>query len=99
MVKDCTHKFRLTQSLKDSIEVAAKGKGITSTELITQAIENYLNVEPQIKPLERTKEPNKQEPKQTAKTALNKPQKANGVYSTAKRPNAKNSPDRVVLKF
>jgi len=98
MVKDCTHKFRLTQSLKDSIEVAAKGKGITSTELITQAIENYLNVEPQIKPVERTKEPNKQEPKQTAKTPLNKPQKK-GIYSTAKRPSAKNSPDRVVLKF
>lgn len=42
-VKNCTHKFRLSESLRDRIKSAAKQKGVTVSGLITEAIEGCLN--------------------------------------------------------
>jgi len=46
MRKDKTVKFRLTSELLEQITHKAKGKGLTNTQVITEAITEYLNFVP-----------------------------------------------------
>ena len=102
--------IRIDNELKERLKIAAKKESLPMSKLVLKLVTEYLNVEPQKEnvytnqnnPIKAPK-PKKaikptEQPKQTAKTPLNKPEKKS-IYSTAKRPSAKNSPDRVVLKF
>jgi len=100
MSKDVTIRFRCSHKESEQLKNVATNEGLSISAYILSKL-----FVPQTKkaPIKAAK-PKKaikptEQPKQTAKTALNKPQKVKGVYSTAKRPSAKNSPDRVVLKF
>ena len=103
--------IRIDNELKERLKIAAKKESLPMSKLVLKLVTEYLNVEPQKEnvytnqnnPIKAPK-PKKaikptEQPKQTAKTALNKPQKAKGIYSNECRPSAKNSPDRLVLKF
>jgi hypothetical protein len=97
--------IRIDNELKERLKIAAKKESLPMSKLVLKLVTEYLNVEPQKEnvytnqnnPIKAPK-PKKaikptEQPKQPVKTAKN------SIYSTVRRPNAKNSPDRVVLKF
>ena len=108
MSKDVTVRFRCSHKESEQLKNVATNEGLSISAYILSRLfvatnEKNENVtQNKIEPIKAAKtkkaiKPTEQQ-KQTAKTPLNKPQKK-GIYSTAKRPSAKNSPDRVVLKF
>ena len=105
MKKDKILKFRVTEEEEAQLIKASKDKNINLSDEIRQRVFVPQNeVVPQTKkaPIKATKTKKTNKPteqlKQTVKQPLNKPQKK-GIYSTTKRQSAKDSPDRVVLKF
>jgi len=108
MSKDVTVRFRCSHKESEQLKNVATNEGLSISAYILSRLfvatnEKNENVtQNKIEPIKAAK-PKKaikptEQPKQTAKTPLNKPEKKS-IYSTAKRPSAKNSPDRVVLKF
>jgi len=108
MSKDVTVRFRCSHKESEQLKNVATNEGLSISAYILSRLfvatnEKNENVtQNKIEPIKaaKTKKISKptEEPKQTVKTALNKPQKK-GIYSTTKRTSAKDSPDRVVLKF
>ena len=108
MSKDVTVRFRCSHKESEQLKNVATNEGLSISAYILSRLfvatnEKNENVtQNKIEPIKAAKtkkaiKPTEQQ-KQTAKTPLNKPEKKS-IYSTAKRPSAKNSPDRVVLKF
>ena len=88
--------IRIDNELKERLKIAAKKESLPMSKLVLKLVTEYLNVEPQIKPLESLKEPIKAT---TNQTPLKRPQRAKGIYSGEKRKSAKDSPNRTVIKF
>ena len=107
-MKESNMIVRIDGELKECLKVAAKKEGLTLSKLVLRLVNEYLSNEPQ-KENVYTKGDVKNEsvytnvpqpqnkPVQPAKTKKDKSKK--GIYSTAKRQSAKDSPNRVVLKF
>ena len=100
MSKDVTVRFRCSHKESEQLKNVATNEGLSISAYILSRL--FVATNENIEPIKAAK-PKKaikptEQPKQTAKTPLNKPEKKS-IYSTAKRPSAKNSPDRVVLKF
>jgi len=109
MSKDVTVRFRCSHKESEQLKNVATNEGLSISAYILSRLfvatnEKNENVtQNKIEPIKaaKTKKISKptEEPKQTVKTALNKPQKTKGIYSNERRQSAKNSQNRVVLKF
>jgi len=94
MSKDVTVRFRCSHKESEQLKNVATNEGLSISAYILSKLFVPQNKKAPIKAPKPKKsiKPTKQ-PKQPVKTAKN------SIYSTVRRPNAKNSPDRVVLKF
>jgi hypothetical protein len=100
MKKDKILKFRVTEEEEAQLIKASKDKNINLSDEIRQRVfvpQNEVVPQNKIKPIKPAKPKKASKPteqqKQTVKTAKN------SIYSTAKRPSAKDSPNRTVIKF
>ena len=92
MSKDVTVRFRCSHKESEQLKNVATNEGLSISAYILSKL--FVATNENIEPIKAAK-PKKaikptEQPKQTAK---------NSIYSTAKRPSAKDSPNRTVIKF
>ena len=95
MSKDVTIRFRCSHKESEQLKNVATNEGLSISAYILSRL--FVATNENIEPIKAAKpkkaiKPTKQ-PKQPVKTAKN------SIYSTAKRPSAKDSPNRTVIKF